>query len=73
MQSRWNSLLEAKLNLVLPYPITWAIYVWVIPWMFYVRVNSKQATGFIVVFSASSLIRQYALRRFFVHLEKRKK
>lgn len=65
MQTKLHSLLEAKANLILSYPITWAIYVWVLPWLFGVHLSGKQATSFIVVFSLSSVLRQYAIRRLF--------
>jgi hypothetical protein len=71
MQKKLHSLAEANVNLIVGYPITWAIYAYLIPWIFHVRIEAKQAFGFIVLFSASSLIRQYVVRRIFNAMERR--
>lgn len=72
MQTRIQSLLEAKINLLASYPVTWIAYVWLAPLLFGVKVEHKQAVGFIIMFSVLSVIRQYAIRRVFVFLEKRR-
>lgn len=69
-QSRIGSLLEAHVNLVASYPITWMLYAWVIPPLFHMPVSKSQSLGLTVLFSVASFVRQFALRRFFVWWEK---
>lgn len=66
MQKKWESL-------VVSYVMTWAIYRYVIPFLFHVNLSNKQAVGFILVFTISSAIRHYTVRRLFNAIESRKK
>jgi hypothetical protein len=71
MQTRLQSVLEAKLNLLVGFGASWATNVWVVPWLFGVQMNAKQGLGIVVLFSVISLIRQYSLRRLFNYWEQR--
>jgi hypothetical protein len=65
-------MLEANANLVASYPITWALYAWVIPPLFHMPVSKTQSLGLTVLFSAASFVRQFMLRRIFVWWEKKR-
>lgn len=65
MQTRLQSIIEANVNLMVGFGISWAANVWVVPSLFGVAMSAKQGFGMVVLFSVLSLIRQYVLRRVF--------
>lgn len=70
-QSRWQSLLEAKLNTISAFFISWATMAWVIPLLFPVTgVNASNSFGIVMVFTLISIVRNYFIRRLFNYLEK---
>jgi hypothetical protein len=71
MQSRWESLVEAKVNLAVGFGVAWVANVYVAP-LLGVRMTGTQGVAMVVMFSVISLIRQYALRRLFNHLHSRR-
>lgn len=71
MQSRWQSLLEAKINLVLGFALSWAMYRWGFSWLFGISVSGTQAAGFTGVFALMSVVRVYFVRRLFVWIEEK--
>lgn len=71
MQSKLWSSAEAVANLIVGYPLTFVVYVWLAPALLGVHVTPSQGIGLVVLFTAVSFIRQYALRRAFVMIERR--
>lgn len=65
MQSKLMSAVEAQVNLVVGFGLSWAVNVWLVPWLFGVRMNARQGFGIVVLFSVFSFIRQFVLRRVF--------
>lgn len=63
-QSRWWSLLEANANVVVGFGVNYVANLTVLPW-FGFHVRPGQALGIGLVFTAISLVRSYALRRWF--------
>ncbi len=63
-QSRFASFMEANANVVVGYPVTHVVYVYVCP-LFGWHFSHAQAFGVIVLFSTVSLVRSYVIRRFF--------
>jgi len=59
MQSRWESLVEAKVNLAVGFGVAWVANVYVAP-LLGVRMTGTQGVAMVVMFSVISLIRQYA-------------
>lgn len=64
MQTRLQSLLEAWMNILIGYGIAFLSQVVVFPW-FGIHVGVKQNIEIGLIFTVISLIRSYALRRFF--------
>lgn len=64
MQKRWHSIVEANANLITSYPVTYAMYVWVLPHFGY-NFSKEQGLELTLIFSGVSLLRQYAIRRLF--------
>lgn len=73
MQTRLESLLEAKVNLAVGFGIAWFTNVYLAPWLLGVHMSGKQGFGMVVLFSVLSLIRQYTLRRVFETMGRRRK
>ena len=72
MQSRWMSAVEAKANLLLAFGISWALQVYLVPWLFGISISPSQGVGIVAVFTLSSFVRQYVVRRLFVGIERRR-
>ena len=64
-QTRLQSFVEAKVNLLVGFGLSWAVNVWVVPPLFGVQMNAKQGLGVVLLFSVLSIVRQYTLRRLF--------
>lgn len=64
MQTRLGSFIEASANIAVGFGINFAANLVVLPW-FGFQVTAGQAFGIGVVFTAISLARSYALRRWF--------
>lgn len=63
-QSRLGSLLESVINIVISYLIAFATQVIVIPW-FGIHIPLSSQFGIRAIFTAVSLVRSYAIRRWF--------
>ncbi len=63
-QSKWRSLLEAKVNIAVGVAVTWATYLVILP-MFDIHVSHTKIAGLVAVFTGVSVARQYVLRRIF--------
>ena len=63
-QSKWRSLLEAKINIVIGIGVTWSTYLVILP-LFGIHADHTQIAGLVVVFTGVSVARQYLLRRAF--------
>lgn len=63
-QSRLGSLIEALVNIVIGFGINLGANMIVLPW-FGFNVSAGQAFGIGVVFTVISLVRSYAIRRYF--------
>lgn len=64
-QSHIDSFMEATCNIAIGFIISWAVWVWVVAPLFGFHNGAK--TSFLVtcVFTVTSLLRQYILRRLF--------
>lgn len=64
-QHRMDSLMESVTNTAVGFIISWAVWVWVVAPLF--GFHNGAATSFLVtcIFTVTSLIRQYILRRVF--------
>jgi hypothetical protein len=63
-QTRWGSLVEAKVNIVVGFAINWVANMTILP-LFGFHVTGAQAFHIGVIFTVISLVRSYVLRRFF--------
>lgn len=63
-QSRLGSLIEALANVVIGFSINWCANLLILP-LFGFHVTGSQAFGIGVFFTAISIVRSYALRRWF--------
>ncbi|WP_442930193.1 DUF7220 family protein [Mycoplasmopsis arginini] len=64
MQTRLESLIEAAINVVLGYMIALGAQLLIFPWFnIHIPMSSNIAIG--IIFTLVSLVRSYALRRFF--------
>ncbi len=69
-QTRLGSLIEAIVNVVIGFGINFAANLYVLPW-FGFNVTAGQAFGIGVIFTAISIARSYAIRRWFnAHLHR---
>ena len=63
-QTRLGSLIESLANIAIGFGINWAANLLILP-LFGFNVTGRQAFGIGVIFTAISLLRSYALRRWF--------
>jgi N-acetylglutamate synthase-like GNAT family acetyltransferase len=59
------SAVEAKANLLLAFGISWLLQVYAIPFLFGIQVSAEQGLGIVTLFTVSSFVRQYIVRRGF--------
>ena len=64
-QSRFESLIEAKVGLAIGFGLSWLINRYAMGPLFGVHMTGGQALGSVVLFSSASLARQYLVRRLF--------
>ena len=64
-QTYWESLLEAKTNIAIGFVISWAVWVVIVGPLFDFPFKPAQSVGITCVFTVTSLMRQYAVRRWF--------
>lgn len=69
MQSKLWSTAEAGANVVVGYPLTFAVYLWLAPLLLGIHVSPSQSVGLVVLFTAVSFLRQYFVRRVFAAIE----
>jgi len=65
MQSKWQSFLEAKLNTLSGFFISWALMHWVIPLIWLTPVSAGQSFSITMLFTVVSVLRNYVIRRVF--------
>jgi hypothetical protein len=68
-QSRLESGIEAFINVATGFGVSWAVWVWVVPVIWYDLDpgDPAQAVLLTTVFTVTSLLRSYAWRRFFAN------
>lgn len=71
-QTRWMSILEAKVNLIIAFGISWAMNFYLLPVWFNLHPNASQSFWMVAIFTLTSFVRQYFVRRMFNLFEKRK-
>jgi hypothetical protein len=64
MQSRLQSAVETVMNYVVGFGLAWPMNKYVLRWLGF-HVSNEQATGLTLLFTAVSVIRSFAIRRFF--------
>src|ERR1043165_2972112 len=65
IQTRIESILEANANVISGFVISWAVWVWIAGPVFGIRTGMGQGFLLTCLFTVSSLLRQYVLRRWF--------
>jgi hypothetical protein len=70
-QSRAMSLVESGANILVGYALAVGVQFAIFPW-FGIRVGVVENLGIGLAFTAVSLVRSYALRRFFEHMRGRR-
>lgn len=70
-QSRFESLVEAKANLIAGFVFSFLINRYVGP-LLGIPMNNKQAIGLVLIFTVLSLVRQYIFRRMFNRFQERR-
>jgi membrane protein implicated in regulation of membrane protease activity len=65
MQTKKGSALEATLNVLSGFFISWAVWVWVVAPLYGYETGYVKAISITMIFTVSSLIRSYLWRRFF--------
>jgi hypothetical protein len=64
MQTRIQSAVEVTANYVVGYMLAWFIMHYVLHWLGY-PIQKEQTTGLVGIFTAVSVFRTFAVRRFF--------
>ena len=65
MQSRWQSLVESKANIVVGITINYIANIFILPIFFGMSLAPKEYGLLTAIYTCISLIRSYGLRRFF--------
>ena len=71
-QSRLMSMIEANVNLVVAFGISWFAQVYLVSWLLEIQISGRQGAGIVLLFSVLSFIRQFVLRRIFNYIEVRR-
>jgi hypothetical protein len=64
MQTKLHSFIESWNNIAVGFFISWAMWLWVVSPVFGISVGATESFLITSLFTASSIIRQYLLRRF---------
>ena len=64
-QSKLTSLVEAALNMTFGFLISWAVWAWVVAPLFDIPYAHTSSLAITSIFTVSSLLRSYMIRRFF--------
>lgn len=64
-QHRMDSLMESVCNIAVGFFISWAVWLWVVAPLFGFSQDGKTSFLITCIFTVTSLIRQYVLRRIF--------
>lgn len=64
-QPRWESFLEALLNIGSGFALSWAVWVWVAGPLFEIQTDARQGFWITVLFTVVSVVRSYCWRRAF--------
>ena len=64
-QSRLTSLVEASLNIATGFFISWGMWAWVVAPLYGFDYAHTQALSITCIFTVTSLLRSYIIRRFF--------
>lgn len=70
-QTYWESLVEAKTNIAIGFVISWLVWVLIVGPLFNFPFKPTQSVGITMVFTVTSLARQFAVRRWFNKRAKR--
>lgn len=65
MQSQKHSVVETLVNVGSGFLISWAVWVWIASPLFGIPYHSGEGLGITLLFTVTSLIRSYVLRRIF--------
>lgn len=69
MQSYWESFIEAKVNTIMGFCISWFLMAYVIPYIFNIDgITTSNSFNIVALFTIVSVIRSYIIRRIFNHL-----
>lgn len=64
MQTKLQSIAESLLQVGIGFFISWATWVWVAAPLFNIGTDYVDSLGIVCLFTVTSLVRQYLLRRF---------
>lgn len=73
MQTRWQSLLESKANIVVGITVNYIANITVLPLFFEKSLSVTEYTGLTAIYTIISVVRSYSLRRFFNRLHYKNK
>jgi hypothetical protein len=65
MQTHKHSVIESIVNVAVGFLISWSVWVWVVVPVFSIPYHGGQGLAVTSIFTVTSLIRSYALRRIF--------
>ena len=65
MQSHMDSMMETLTNVGIGFLISWAVLDWIVSPLYGMHTDAGQAFGITMIFTVTSILRQYTLRRLF--------
>lgn len=65
MQTHMDSIMETVTNVGIGFFVSWAVLDWIVSPIYGLDTNAGQAFGITMIFTVTSVIRQYVLRRAF--------
>lgn len=72
MQTRWESLMEANVSTAVGFVVAWLVQQYVITPLFNTGSSAADNLAIVVIFTIASLLRGYAVRRYFVYRAQRR-
>lgn len=70
VQSHLQSAVETAVNYIVGYALAWLIMKYLLRWLGF-PINNSQTSGVVMIFTIVSILRSYAIRRFFNWLNAR--
>ncbi len=71
-QSRWDSFMEANVSTAVGFVVAWLVQQYIITPLFHTGSSAGDNFMIVTIFTVASLLRGYAVRRYFVYRAQRR-